>query len=569
MKQHRISLKLGLLLAAAWLFTAGCPADKSARESEGRNVAPSTTRVKGGTARLPLEVKAGDPAFITLDFSDARLFALARCLEVPLVRSDAFGQTKPGLASSWQTSDDGKTWVFALRPLPGHDQDPGFAGTLVQARFEQLLRGPADPLRAQLCDLLLGAQEYAEQKAETVAGLQPEAGQLTLQLTRKNMLAPLWLSQPGLGVLPKPSAPSAGFGPFTLASVAEGVAVLKPNAQALDGAPLLDELHFVLEPDRAKQLELFKTGKLDTANLDPDAVNMVVAENDPALTEAIKPHETAAMLYGLFNMTRFPWADSKFQSKLGLRQAMNFSLDRENLQDQLAGQVTGWTHFLPQTMKDDLDQGLLQEPLYPLVADVTLAMAGEKDANHEQGSQLIPGMDLGFLDQGILAQVAKPMLEDWLQVSVKMRPFAMHQAALRLRLDTSSHEILLRLATPGYASPDALYYPILYSNLPGIGGNWSGLKDADVDKRIQSAQAAVDNVSRKALYRELSSDIEQRALCIFIGYYSPTLLINPRLQLPFDLSPYDFDASLPAQDLSQLGFMAGGGAQPDPEAAAD
>lgn len=543
-------LGLQVLACALACCAAGCPAG---RDSGAAGSGAQPAAVKGGSVSLPLEISASDPAFKALDFSDGRLFALARCLEVPLVRSDPAGKPSPGLASQWRTADAGKTWVFTLRALPGHETDADYAGQLLAARFKQLLHGPDNPLRAQLCDLLAGAQDFAAQKAQEVAGIKLEGGELTLQLTRNDMLAPLWLSQPGLGVLPQSSAPSEGYGPFMLAAISADEVQLKRNAQALDGQPLLDELRFMLVPDRARQLELFQAGKLHAANVAVQTASSVA--DDPALAEAAVQHQTVAMLYGLFNLTHFPWNDSKFQSKQGLRQAMNYSVDRENLQAQLSEQVTGWTHFLPPAMDGFIDPGQLQQPLYPLVADADKAMAGQKESDHEQGAHLIPGMDLGFLEQGLLREAAKPILEDWEQVSVKMRPFPMHQAALELRLQNSSHEILLRMFRPGYAHPDALFYPLLYSKLPAAGGNWSGLNDAEVDRRITEAEATDDEVLRQVLYRELGADIEQRALCVLLGYYSPTLLASPDLA-GYRLTPYDFDASLPAQDFAKLGVKA-------------
>ena len=50
-------------------------------------------------------------------------------------------------------------------------------------------------------------------------------------------------------------------------------------------------------------------------------------------------------------------------------------------------------------------------------------------------------------------------------------------------------------------------------------------------------------------------ELEERALFIFIGYATPHLVINPRLA-GYELSVYDFDASLAAQSFCELGFLA-------------
>jgi ABC-type transport system substrate-binding protein len=535
--------------ACGLLLLAGCPPHKTGGDGGAKQ--PVSTAHKGGIVALPLEVAPDDPAFKTLDFSDARLFALARCLEVPLVRSDAAGKLSPSLASAWNTADGGKTWVFTLRALPGHQSEPSYAGTLLQARFKELLDGAPGPLQAQLMDLVAGAKDASGNATGSSLGLSLAGDQLTLTLTRPNQIAPLWLSQPGLGVLPGRSIPSQGFGPFQMMEVAQGALILKPNPQALDGKPLLDELHFVLEPDRAKQLALFDQNVLDAANL--SVADAQAAINESGRVYELKQQQTAVVILGMFNLSHFPWGDSKFQSKLGLRQALDLSLDREYLATSMQGQISAWPHFLPEVMKDAIDPALLLQPTFPLAPNIDAAMAGEKAADHEQGSQLIPGMDLGFLKQGLLPQIADPVLQDWKAISVKMRPLPLSQEELALRLAAASHEILLRQACPAYADPDALFYPLLYSDLGGVGGNWQYLKDAEVDRRIAEAQTYADPTARQKLYRELSTDLEQRALGVFLGYSSPTLLINPHLA-GYSLTPYDFDASLPAQDFTKLGL---------------
>jgi ABC-type oligopeptide transport system substrate-binding subunit len=548
---HRVIEKLAIAFCAAGLLLAtGCPGHKSGGGTHAKQPV-STAAVAGGKLRLPLEVAPDDPALKTLDFSDARLFALARCLEIPLVRGDAAGKLSPGLASAWSTADGGKTWVFTLRVLPGHEADPSYAGKLLQARFKELLDGAPGPLQAQIMDLVSGAKDAKGNATSSALGLSLAGDQLTLTLTRQHQLAPLWLSQPGLGVLPGRAIPSQGFGPFLISSVEQGALILKPNPQALDDKPLVDELHFVLEPNRAKQLEMFRHNDLDTANLSiADAQSLA---SDASFKDMLVQQQTAAVIHGMFNLSHFPWGDSKFQSKLGLRQALNLSLDREYLATSMQGQLTAWQHFLPEAMKDAIDPALLQQPTFPLAPSIDAAMAAEKAADHEQGSKLIPGMDFAFLKQGMIPQLADLILQDWKQISIKMRPLPLSQEELTLRLDSASHEIILRQACPAYADPDALFYPLLYGDLSGVGGNWQYLKDAEVDRRIAEAQTYADPVARKKLYRELSADLEQRALGVFLGYSSPTLLISPRLA-GYKLTPYDFDASLPAQDFTKLGL---------------
>jgi peptide/nickel transport system substrate-binding protein len=507
--------------------------------------------VRGGVLRLPLEIAPDDPALKQLDLGDERLFALARSLEAPLVQGGAAGEVQPGLATKWSAGADGGAWAFELRALPGHEAEPGYAGKLVVQRWQEVLkRGPA-PLKAQLADLIAGAAGYRDNTAQQVSGLSVDGSTLRVKLARPDYFFPLWAAQPGLGVLSKRAVPSAGYGPFVIAAQEGAELVLKPNPQALGDKPLLDELRFVCEPDRAKQLALYRAGKLDAANLSPADARAV--RNDPQLAPAVHQLKTAAVIHGTFNLSRFPWGDSEFQSKLGMRQAMNYALDREALEADLNGQFTAYPHFLPEALQDYTGPALLRQPTFPLSPDLDAAQAALIAAGQEQGTNLIPGMDLGHLRQGILPAMATPILRDWQQISINMRPFPLTAGELNLRLSNATHEIVLRELRPAYASPDALLYPTLYSGFAGVAGNWQYLKDPEVDKALLGIQAAGDEVARKQRTRELTALLERKAYALFIGYASPTVLIRPTVG-GHRLTPYDFDASLPSQDFAKLGL---------------
>jgi len=87
------------------------------------------------------------------------------------------------------------------------------------------------------------------------------------------------------------------------------------------------------------------------------------------------------------------------------------------------------------------------------------------------------------------------------------------------------------------------------------GGNWSYFRDNGIDEQIEQGQAAVDSNTRQLIYRKLTREVEDRALFVCLGYATPSLLLNPELA-GYQLTPYDFDASLPAQDFTKLGRAA-------------
>jgi ABC-type transport system substrate-binding protein len=281
-------------------------------------------------------------------------------------------------------------------------------------------------------------------------------------------------------------------------------------------------------------------------------------EDEAELAEAAVQHPTAEMLLCIYNYQRFPWDDGQFQSRVGLRQGMNWGLDRGLMAEVSGDQFKPWGHFLPEIWKDYIDPARLASPLYPNAQRIEDARAGLKDADHEQGIRLPQGMDLAYLPDENTGRIAQDLLEYWREISVKMGPFGEPWNILLERVDDHGHDVVLKRVRPAYPKADALFYPQLFSSLSGLGGNWTGIEDAGIDEQIMTIQAADDPVSRKIALRKLSSELEDRALFVFLGYATPTILINPDLA-GYELGAYDFDASLAAQDFTKLGWAEDSG----------
>jgi len=552
MKQ--LSTLLGITAVA--LLVAGCPSSNGNGNS-GKPSAngPSTTSppravVPGGVLRLPLEIAADDPALAKLDLSDQRLWALARATTLPLVRVSPSGEPLPGLATAWRSDDSGKVWTFDLQTASGADGEGGIGEQYLDF-MRSTLRGKETPVRQQLADLVAGAAGFRDGKALEVSGVSMSAGVLRVELTRSYQQFPLWLSQPGLGL--------TGFGAFMLQSdgqdsASPGVLILKPNPQSLSGQPPLEELRFICQPDRDEQVRMFRAGELDTANIADQQVVQVRAA--PDLADALTDHDTAEMLLGIFNYSRFPWNDGQFQSRIGLRSAMNWGLDREMLAEVHNAQFIPWPHFLPTLWRDLVNPARVSQPRFALTPEIEKARAGMIEADHEQGNRLPQGMDLAYLPDENTGSLALDIMDYWRDISIKLGPFGEPQQVLLDRVAAGGHEVIIKRVCPAYPDADALIYPQLHGALSGAGGNWTRLEDTSIDEQVEAIQAEQDPVSRQIAIRKLGDELEDRALFVFVGYATPTLLISPRLA-GYELGPYDFDASLSAQDFASLGWAAG------------
>lgn len=552
-----------LTLLCGLLTLTSCPPSQSSGQAvtstgSGGTASSAPAAVPGSSVVLPLEIAADDPALTDLDLSDPRLMALARCIALPLVCSMADSTRKPGLASDWSSSDGGMTWVLQLKPVGAYPGEPGYLGTLFATHCKMILNQHETPLRAQLTDLIQGAAEYQKGIAPDISGLRVEENTLTIALTRPNNQFPAWISQPGLGVLEDwDLAEAYGYGAWRVARFTAanpdanepGSIVLEPNQASLVGQPVAGQITFLLVPDREEQLQLFGEGKLHAANLRwqdiPDAKEQHNA--------AFRHLETVVPVVGQYDLHQFPWGEDQFQSKLGLRQALNWSIDREYLAEMFNHQITGWTCFFPEALKDLNPPELLVKPTFPLGQDIPAAQRSLLAADHQDGIHLLPGMDLGYLKDTDAEDEVVEVLKYWREISIKMRPFGITSDELRQRLDNGTHEIIYRRLYPAYPAPDALAYPYLYGALLGNGGNYWNQAQPGVDKAIRDAQAATSETEITRFYRELANTLDKESLLVFVGYYTPGVLVSEKLA-GVNLSVYDYSASLNMQDFTKLGL---------------
>ncbi|MEZ5338396.1 MAG: hypothetical protein R3F46_09025 [bacterium] len=543
----------------------GCPPTTGGQQGTNQGGNGNAGKLKlGGTLRLPLEISADDPALASMDFSERRLYALARAIGATLTAPvPGKEEVVLSLATGIEPNDDGSEWSIRLQT----GSDPLALPMLLQQHFTGIANGQRNALHAQLLDLLEGAAAVSSGSAISISGISIADDSISFSLTRPYMQFDKWLSQPGLAIADVQiemdnadpqrvsNVSSGGFGPWKIDRMEQddsGVTelVLLPNPDSLLGQPVASELRFVLEPDREKQVELFRAGRLDVAGVPGSMLDEVGA--DEQLKGNLHSHETAVSLLALFDHGQDPWGDQLLQDKIGLRRSLGLSIDRESLEEENHGTLQGWSHFLPRHYIQAIPQELLNNPGYPQTAMLEEARAAQKQSDHEQGSHLPLGMDAAYLDFDDLDGPVRDILQFWSDISIHLQPFPLSEEDMHKRIDLNSHELIVFWNYPAWPDAESCVYPQLYSGLAGNGGNWSRIDNAEIDDSIRQAQATADNRLRNLHLGKLSSIIEERGLFIPAAYASPSLLINPRLHA----SPgaYDFDASLQGQDFRAIGL---------------
>ena len=315
---------------------------------------------------------------VTLDahqISDYNSSRTAMPMFEGLVRfKDGSTEVEPGLAESWEVSEDGLTYTFRLREgLTFHDGTPVDAEA---AKFSvERQTDPDNPYHDT------GEFPYAEftfGPVESVEVTDP----LTVQITLQSTFAP-FLSNMAMhaAALVSPTAVAeygrdfsdhpVGAGPYRFVSWDKGVeVVLEANPDYYRGAPSVERLIYRPIVEDQARLAALEAGEIDlTVNLPPDDLPRL--RDDAALTFA----EQAGMhtWYLVFNVTKPPFDNPK------VRQAVAHAVDRDAIVQAILGN-TGETaqNFLPPVIWGYTDE-VAQYPFDPERAQALLAEAGYPD----------------------------------------------------------------------------------------------------------------------------------------------------------------------------------------------
>ena len=347
--------KLAMLLAAAMMAAtlAGC----GGGSSESTTAAPTEAQTEaageaegeaqaGETAegadrylvwRMYVEPKQWDPTNNSESMSDAIVKQLFEGLTVST--SDGY---KPGMAETWDVSEDGKTYTFHLRqdakwsdgdPVTAHDFeyawrricDPSFASEALQA----------------MTDYVVGAQEYFDGtgsyddiKATAIDDYTFEVVLKNVtpffpQLVANDVYLPIKqdvVEAAGEGWEKKPET-CVSNGPFMLEEYQVGSHMLfKKNPNYYDAdAVTIPGIRAVIITDDNTAYQAYQAGEIDVMDhLPSEQIPQIVAEDPNVIVSA----DTGAQFLN-FNVDKAPF------DNVHVRKAVAYALDRKQLVEQV------------------------------------------------------------------------------------------------------------------------------------------------------------------------------------------------------------------------------------------
>lgn len=324
---------------------------------------------RGGVLRIAFPGSADrlDPALMSLNEEYNATLAIYN----NLVRVDPQLQPRPELASSWQPSDDLKTWVFELRSGVTFHHGKPFTADDVVFTFQRLL----DPKTASPARTLLSFVDGVEKTSDHTVVFhlqQPNADLPTILGFVQGRIVPSDRSPEQIAQSP------SGTGPFKLKERAIGdhLTLVRNEGYWEAGFPYLDEVRHLTMPESATRVAALSGGTIDVIwQLAPEEMSTLQADPNVLVAQI----ESGGYQPIVMRSDRPPFQDNR------VRLAMKLLADRPQLrQAVLLGQgslgndqpIPPINPFYPDLGQRQRDvaraRQLLQDAGFPNGLDLTL-----------------------------------------------------------------------------------------------------------------------------------------------------------------------------------------------------
>lgn len=446
----------------------------------------------------------------------------------PLIARNPEGEYVPGLAKSWEQSEDGLTWTFELKEgVKFHDGTPLDAAA-VKASFERVL----DPKTKA------GAAASMLSEVESVST--PAKHTLEIRLKRPYPALLDNLSFPQTAPVNVEAAKRMGnefgrkpimTGPWKVASWESGErVVLERNpdyewgpSYAHQGPPYIQRLEFRIMPDTATRISAFQANEIQI-------VNEVPPINVQQLKEAGKYKLYSSLRQGLdtplvFNVEKAPFDDPL------VRKALNYAINKEPIAEiawrgqgqpacgplwpSVEGYWPGICEYAPGYDPERARQ-LLAEAGWEPGPDGILTKDGEP---FEFTAEVFP--------DDIARQSTELVQEQLKDIGVKMEIQTLEVATLVTRANTGEGQAYFL----GYfaSNPDILYTVFHSSQMEG-GLNWSRYSDPRLDAMLENARTEPDDEVRMRIYRDIQKYIVDKSLLVPLLVTEVYVVIQPHLK---------------------------------------
>jgi peptide/nickel transport system substrate-binding protein len=428
-----------------------------------------------------------------------------------LVARDFDRKIVPGLARSWNLSDDGLTWTFELKDAVKLHDGTQLDAYALRASFERALN---PELKSPIAGSLLGPVDTISSSGQTLQVKLQEPFAIFLENMADPRTAPVSIA----------AAQRAGdqfgrqpvsTGPWKFSEWQAGTQLSLDQydeyrwapAYAHAGPAYIRKLTFRVLPEPATATAAFEAGEVDQlSSIPPSDVRHLQESGKYDIQKFLR---LGVGLFMEFNVTRPPFDD------INLRRALNYAINKDAvLQTALDGLGEVAYGPLPPSIWGYWDGIKDYAPGYdPARARQLFAQSGWVPA--PDGTLQKSGQPLTFTLMGqatdTWAKSAEVIQSQLKQLGIAMDIQTFDFATLLAKEQAGEQQVGLQGYT--YTSPDIVFLWFHSSNI-GSGLTLSHYRDPKLDQLIEASRTGSNDARRLAAYEEIQKYIVDQALWV-------------------------------------------------------
>jgi oligopeptide transport system substrate-binding protein len=518
----------GLAATILGLLLSGCGRNSSEADSSGLKI------LHFGNGTEPQDI---DPQIVT-GVPEHRLL---KALMEGLVSEDPDLNITPGVAQTWEISEDRLTYTFHFNPEAKWSNGDQVTAEDFVGSYQRMLTPSLAAEYAYMLYHVVGAEDYNTGKLTdfTQTGFKA-IDPLTLQLTLRQRTPFLLHAMNHYAWYPVPLKVVAahgglerkgtawtrpenfvGNGSFKLKSWESNrkIVVVKSPTYWDRGIVNLDEIHFYPIESIDTEERMFRTGQLQVTNEVPLSKIPVYLRDNPA-SISIAPYD--GVYFYRFNTTKPPFNDVR------VRQALAYTIDRESLVKNvtLANETPAY-NVVPPKILDYVSE-------HKFTANIAEAKRLLAEAGYPEG-QNFPRTDLTYNTSEKHRTIAEAVQQMWRQnLGIDM---GLYNQEWKVYLD-SQDNLDFQIIRAGWIADYVDPHVFLDLWKTGGGNNDTGWGSERYDALLASALDAPNDEARFKIYNEMEKILIDEMPILPIYHYTNSKLINPNV-LHYKITPLD------------------------------
>lgn len=488
------------------------------------SIATAATYVRGND---------GDPE--TLDQHKTSTVAEAnilRDLYEGLVIYDTSAEIMPGVATSWEISEDGLVYTFNLRDdAKWSNGDPVTAGDFVYS-LNRIMDPATGAKYANILYPVKGAEAINKGEEATLGVEAVDDQTLVITLERPTpYFLELLTHQTGLPVHP-PSVEAHGTrfvdpankvsnGAYTLTSFRPNdKIVLTKNPEFHDAENVaIETVEYTPFEDRATCARRFEAGEVHSCS---DVAAEQIGDLMARLGDQVRVAPYLGVYYYGVNSAREPFADPR------IRQALSMAIDREFLAEEIfSGTMLPAYSWVPPGIGNYVDTPpKLDYADMPMLDREDAAIAMMEEAGFGPDNPLT--IEISYNTSENHKNAATAIASMWeplgVRVDYNVRDASAHYAMLR---DEKVHDVARAGWIGDYSDPQNFLFLNRADN-PGF--NYGAYNNPEYDALLDKAADTADLEERAKILAEAETVFLEDVPQIPLLYYSSRSLVSPKLQ---------------------------------------